>query len=318
MRKQALFVDDWVAPVDVQQPGDARAGAGVIVAVSSGTDVGAWVGSALALKLRQAPVGVVGGGKFSVHVYERNASAAQTLQASLRARWPGAGASRIVVEEDSANDYAHEASGYLRYIVDHYDRLPRTLAFVHGDALAHNAELFSHWLPCLRPDWEGDTPLTGAYVGERAWEDPEADRFADAVNADLAAAGASLRLPRISGEPTSFFCCAHFAVSRAAVRANPRTAYVILLEHVHRREYWAGAHLNLGSGRLASGAMEMLWHAVFGEAPSLPRRAVCRASAGSGALPSGAFLPTCDLWLCRTPEARRQPGDTDGWREWVA
>ena len=137
-------------------------------------------------------------------------------------------------------------------------------------------------------------------------------RIEKALAADPATE-AGFRLPALGGGKTSFFCCAHFAVTRAALRAHPRRFYEILLDHVRRGEYWEGAWLNT-RGKIAAGTMEMLWHTIFGEERDMHRRAVCRGSGATKSIPSGAFLPKCDMWLCKTPVALRKEGDHDGWQ----
>ncbi len=170
----------------------------------------------------------------------------------------------------------HESMAYLSYIIDHYDSLPATLAFLHS----HRAGFLTAW--------HTDTPLHDNVVALRTLQIPfvqengyvnlrcnwnpgceEAHRFnkhvTPAVWQDVFAGTSTLRtnLSSLNSETrapaqVAAACCAQFAVSRDRVRQRP------LSDYERFRQWIIDTEMDdAKSGRV----MEFLWHVIFGMDP---------------------------------------------------
>ncbi len=159
----------------------------------------------------------------------------------------------------------HEAMAYLSYIIDNYDTLPSTLAFLHSH---RNGFLTA---------WHTDTPLhdnvdalrtlqlafvqSNGYVNLRCNWNPgclEAHRDNAHVTPDV-------WKDIFGGTPTNMSqfpvklgaaCCAQFAVSKDQVRKRS------LSDYHHFRDWIVDTEQSdAKSGRV----MEFLWHVIFGK-----------------------------------------------------
>ncbi|PLN79810.1 hypothetical protein BDW42DRAFT_201563 [Aspergillus taichungensis] len=193
----------------------------------------------------------------------------------------------------------HEAMAYLTYIIDHYDRLPATIAFLHShrsgfilawhvDAPLHDNAIAMRALQLdfvqrngyvnLRCNWNPGCKAghrRNAHVTEQVFE----EIFEGTSTPPLNATGLSALAdnPSLSVNPPQRFlrmpeqvgaaCCAQFAVSRDQVRQRPVDDYVKIRQWVIDTD-----QTDAKSGRV----MEFLWHVIFGrESVYCPDEELC-------------------------------------------
>ncbi|KAL2864756.1 DUF3431 domain-containing protein [Aspergillus lucknowensis] len=191
----------------------------------------------------------------------------------------------------------HESMAYLTYLIDHYDRLPSTIAFIHAhrsgflrawhvDAPLHDnvAALQSLQLDFvqrngyvnLRCNWNPGCKSKHRYNGhvtEQVWTDIFEGTSTPPLNATAVNTAKTvgdntypqkfLRFPSEVGAA----CCAQFAISRDQARQRPREDYIKIRQWVIDTDLSDAA-----SGRV----MEYLWHVIFGkDAVYCPDAEVC-------------------------------------------
>ncbi|KAL4938350.1 hypothetical protein BDV06DRAFT_201057 [Aspergillus oleicola] len=183
----------------------------------------------------------------------------------------------------------HESMAYLTYLIDHYDHLPSTIAFIHS----HRAGFLMAWhvdaplhdnvvaLQSLRLDFVQrngyvnlrcnknpgcrQTHRHNPHITELVWTEVFEGTSTPPMN--------STTRPSINGNdplnqhekkfkylqiPTEVgaACCAQFAVSREQVLQRPREDYIKIRQWVIDTD-----KNDASSGRV----MEYLWHVIFGK-----------------------------------------------------
>ncbi|KAE8161361.1 hypothetical protein BDV40DRAFT_268101 [Aspergillus tamarii] len=193
----------------------------------------------------------------------------------------------------------HESMAYLTYLIDHYDNLPSTIAFLH----AHRAGFFMAWhvdAPLhdnvaamralqldfvqqngyvnLRCNWNPgckEEHRINRHVTQQVWEEvfegtstpPLNTTTSPAIIDDPSSENRQtqkfLQAPQLVGAA----CCAQFAVSREQVLKRPREDYIKFRQWVIDTE-----KDDASSGRV----MEFLWHVIFGrESVYCPDEELC-------------------------------------------
>ena len=172
----------------------------------------------------------------------------------------------------------HEVMVYLSYIIDHYDKLPDIVAFMHSHQFAwHNDDLFAGdaaellrrlnpgrvvregymnlrcgWGPGC-PDWMH--PGTLEENSEKQEETMLARSWGEIFPDDP--------VPDVLAQP----CCAQFAVSRDRILSIPKARFVFYRDWVLRTEL---------SDYISGRVWEYLWHVVFtGENVMCPSEHIC-------------------------------------------
>ncbi|KAL5337133.1 hypothetical protein BJX70DRAFT_409416 [Aspergillus crustosus] len=188
----------------------------------------------------------------------------------------------------------HESMAYLTYLIDHYDRLPSTIAFIH----AHRTGFLMAWhvdapmhdnaaalralqldfvqregyvnLRCNRNPGCMETGKPNQHVTEEIFTEIFGGTSTPPLNATTSPAQSQSDSNEDPLQPNntkqkltpipfptqiSTACCAQFAVSRAQVHQRPREDYIQIRQWVIDTELSDAA-----SGRV----MEYLWHVVFG------------------------------------------------------
>lgn len=172
----------------------------------------------------------------------------------------------------------HEAMVYLSYIIEHYNKLPEIIAFMHSHQFGwHNDDLLegnaAQILTRLRPERvirEGYMNLRcGWGPGCPDWLHPGALEEDETKQEEILLARSwgeifpDDPIPDVLAQP----CCAQFAVSRDRVLAIPRARFVFYRDWVLRTEL-----SDYISGRI----WEYLWHVIFtGENVACPKEHVC-------------------------------------------
>ena len=131
----------------------------------------------------------------------------------------------------------HEVMTYLSYIIDHYDRLPGIILFMHSHHHAiHNSDVFDLDALQMIQHLQDDHVHRQGYFNMRCnwspgcpeWLDPtvEQETLSKQEQAVLAQSWRELfptaALPARLGQA----CCAQFAVSRARILSIPRSRFV--------------------------------------------------------------------------------------------
>lgn len=172
----------------------------------------------------------------------------------------------------------HEVIVYLSYIIDHYDKLPDIVAFMHSHQFAwHNDDLFAgdaaDHLRRLNPARimrEGYMNLRcGWGPGCPDWMHPGAleENSQKQEETMLARSWGEIfpddPIPDVLAQP----CCAQFAVSRERILAIPKARFVFYRDWVLRTEL---------SDYISGRVWEYLWHVVFtGENVVCPAEHIC-------------------------------------------
>ncbi|KAL8934068.1 MAG: hypothetical protein Q9216_006087 [Gyalolechia sp. 2 TL-2023] len=161
----------------------------------------------------------------------------------------------------------HEAMAYLTYIIDNYDSLPSTIAFLHP----HNSGFLSAWhtgTP-LHSNAEAlnflnaSTVQKNGYVNLRCNSNPgciEEHLKNKFVTADVwreifqGTTTANQEVPSRVGAA----CCAQFAVSRNRVLERPLSDYEKLRQWIIETDK---------TDRISGRIFEYLWHIIFGMQP---------------------------------------------------
>lgn len=216
-------------------------------------------------------------------------------------------AAQVTVSVDTAN-WGYEASGYLRHIIDYYDRLPNVTVFTHGNPMEHSF-YFLNIMRCANAAFDGYTTINVGIVADRYQHNGNYDRFVDDVNAALVAArlagpnapvaanGASgMLLPHVGTERITFSCCAQFLASRSAIRRHPKAFYEILLRFVMDSSYFKDGPWAHMPGRDQAIVVEHMWHVILGgenlvcsfpEDICRPNRPFIGSTAQCGPVPGG-------------------------------
>ena len=183
----------------------------------------------------------------------------------------------------------HESMAYLTYVIDHYENLPSTIAFLHShrsgfllawhvDAPLHDNVAAMRALQLdfvqqngyvnLRCNWNPgckESHRQNKHVTEQVWTDIFQGTSTPALNASetaeldtmedssqIATDQKYLRMPKYVGAA----CCAQFAVSRDQVLMRPREDYIKIRQWIIDTD-----KTDASSGRV----MEFLWHVIFGK-----------------------------------------------------
>ncbi|KAL4900195.1 hypothetical protein BDW74DRAFT_182951 [Aspergillus multicolor] len=189
----------------------------------------------------------------------------------------------------------HESMAYLTYLIDHYEHLPSTIAFIHS----HRSGFLTAWhvdaplhdniaalrslqldfvqqkgyvnLRCNTNPGCSETQKHGhmhnPHVTEAVWTEifegtstpplntTEETSAADERGSDPLRVQAESRALRIPTQVAAA-CCAQFAVSRDQVLQRPRDDYIKIRQWVIDTD-----RSDASSGRV----MEYLWHVIFGK-----------------------------------------------------
>ncbi|BCR85862.1 DUF3431 domain-containing protein [Aspergillus chevalieri] len=191
----------------------------------------------------------------------------------------------------------HESMAYLTYVIDHYDKLPSTIAFLHShrsgflmawhvDAPLHDnvAAMRALQTPFvqqngyvnLRCNWNPgckENHRHNKHITEEVWTEVFAGTSTPPLNASESASIATdlrfgqdqkyMLMPQFVGTA----CCAQFAVSRDQVHKRPREDYVKIRQWIIDTD-----KSDAVSGRV----MEFLWHVIFGmESVYCPDEELC-------------------------------------------
>ena len=170
-----------------------------------------------------------------------------------------------------------ETAAYLQYIVEQYDDLPDSVAFIHAHQVAPHMPDKLDILKKLRwgafeyanlrytnvtfdlwGKWTGDwlcpqNPLEPPPSDEIVWDELRVNQsqlFADVWQELFEGSVGSV--PQYVHSP----CCAEFVVSKERIQARPLSFYqncLTWLEATHSERYWAGR------------IFEYVWHVMFGE-----------------------------------------------------
>lgn len=176
----------------------------------------------------------------------------------------------------------HESMAYLTYLIDHYDSLPSTIAFLHS----HRAGFFMAWhvdAPLhdnvaamralqldfvqrngyvnLRCNWNPGCMAAdrlNRHVTEQVWAEIFDGTSTPPLNATTSPARAAVPQQKFLAKPKEIgaACCAQFAVSREQVLQRPREDYIRFRQWVIDTD-----KDDASSGRV----MEFLWHVIFGQ-----------------------------------------------------
>ena len=169
-------------------------------------------------------------------------------------------------------NWGGEASGYLRYIIEHYTHLPDLLLFVHGNPLIHNPYFLS-WFECFNPYYHGYFNINTLYVVQRILDEDIFQQFFTTVNYAWKANSIDYTLPRIHGLKFNIYCCGQFFISKQMILQYPIKFYQILLENVME----IGFQTNEGkdkekdnnkekpNNRIGAVILEHIWHIIYGE-----------------------------------------------------
>lgn len=170
---------------------------------------------------------------------------------------------------------------YLTYIIDNYDDLPSTIAFLHShrsgfllawhvDAPLHDNVRAMRALQLdfvqqngyvnLRCNWNPgckESHRRNKHVTEQVWREVFSGTSTPPLNSTAPSMSIMnnqkpLRMPDLVGAA----CCAQFAVSRNQVLQRPRDDYIKFRQWVIDTD-----KSDASSGRI----MEFLWHIIFGK-----------------------------------------------------
>jgi hypothetical protein len=194
---------------------------------------------------------------------------------------PGVETAIYVVDDPNAHykvpkNKGHESMVYLTYMIDHYDKLPDVMVFLHAHQTAwHNNDLLGSDAARMIKSLSSPYVLRHGYVNARCHWDPGCPDWMhpfDPSNRtdiskpeerELAAAFAEIFPGRPIPETMATPCCAQFALSKEAVRRVP-------LDELQRYRDWI---LKTPLHDVISGRVwEYLWHYVFANSPVVCQR----------------------------------------------
>ena len=223
----------------------------------SGSGSGGDSGSGSGLRCSTRPQDAAAIAVVSHYSYNTSWVEEQPFCYEVMERVHGAGEARPQHPQVSINK-AQEAVAYLRYIIDHYDELPRRVIFLHDHRTAWHQLDMVDLLHAVRLDAYPFFSVNGIWNrGLRPKDYAHAARFWHENGLDRAIGP----FPR-DNNAIAFMCCSQFVVSRARIRQRPLALW---------RRLYAWADRTELSNAVSSRIFEWLWHVLLGE-PFLSER----------------------------------------------
>jgi hypothetical protein len=172
----------------------------------------------------------------------------------------------------------HEAMVYLSYIIDHYEKLPDIVIFMHSHRWAwHNDDVVDWDAVQMLQSLSSERIMREGYMNLRCnwapgcpdWMHP--GTIDEDINKQeevmIAMSWGEIfpndPIPQVLAQP----CCAQFAVSRDRVLAVPKSRYIFYRDWLLRTEL---------SDYISGRVWEYLWHVVFtGDSVFCPKQNIC-------------------------------------------
>lgn len=212
--------------------------------------------------------------KWSVIIYSKVSEKADALEVQIIER--NLSHSITVVREPE--NWGCEASSYLRFLVDNYNKLPPLMFFVHGSPFSHTPFL-REMLTCTNPDFQKyfgagdwywhvkDIPIEiSAFKSLRERYEFELQRLINHTDNFEAH-----RIEPVFGGNFSLYASAQFLVGRASVRRRPHAVWKALLTSImdERGPFLQSPEfysiVNEKPSKAGAYMLEVLWHELFGD-----------------------------------------------------
>jgi hypothetical protein len=156
-------------------------------------------------------------------------------------------------------NFGYEAGGYLKYILNHYDHLPRYVAFLHG----HEKDWHQNEDIVSRLNTFDADACVKSYVtlnNHWVWHKDTARDHMRGLKVDLIAVWKDVFQDELGPPPTednflNHDCCAQFIVSREAILKHKRSSY----------EKWYRYVAEPADNKRRAIIFEHVWHLIFGE-----------------------------------------------------
>lgn len=175
-------------------------------------------------------------------------------------------------------NHGYELGVYLRYIVDHYDKLPNVIVFTQADAceLPNMAQILGDLPESMLRATGGFLPLNNHKIWGRTFWPPAQSTQAERCWRHVARMfNASHIFNEHPFGNSTFFrvnlvCCACYAVHRDSIRAAPRRVWESVYNATTSRHPCVPGQRE-ADPRLMGFAFEHLAHVIFGHQPPLWR-----------------------------------------------
>lgn len=177
-----------------------------------------------------------------------------------------------------------ECTGYISYIIDYYEKLPKTVLFVHGHGPTSNyhERFYTNQVALPRNGYEPNRERV--YTFRCSLRDTDIRLHHRNLQRFFHAMGKYGNYPMVSSlwanETWAFaydkamcfgnYCCAEFIISRERILAQPKVFWekilLILIDELNKQPDQPGGMR--GVSRESCYAMESIWHVIFYD-PSL-------------------------------------------------
>ena len=156
-----------------------------------------------------------------------------------------------------------EASAYLKFIISHYDDLPKHVAFIHGHENAWHQKLpfgLLHAIQdCALVDEHDYIPLNDKYFERTTGQ---INTLAMDILRNMWGEHFLPYIKRKFPENLKHDCCAQFIVSRGAILKHPKSTYEHWLTLFTDSQFYSKYQYDDYSLGLV---FEFIWHIIFGE-----------------------------------------------------
>ena len=168
---------------------------------------------------------------------------------------------------DVDTNHGHEASAYLKFIINHYDTLPNNICFIHGHNRAwHQKNPMRELLSKINtnskrlPDF---CSLNGFLT-----PDPDAPhqvqewgRGRDRMKESFPKFYNKYMKHKYTGNGLRYDCCAQFCTTKDKIHKLPKEAYELLAQELLQCKD------GIGMTERCAATLEMNWHKIIGDMP---------------------------------------------------
>lgn len=170
-------------------------------------------------------------------------------------------------ECDVETNHGHEASAYIKYIIDNYETLPNKICFIHGHNEAwHQKYYMSDIITHVYANQETMPKFCSlnGVLTPNPDEPHEVQNWAkarDRMQESFRKFYDLYMRHKYTGNSTQYDCCAQFCTTKKQIQKLPKEAYILLAQELLQCKDGQGM-----TERCAA-TLEMNWHKIIGDMP---------------------------------------------------